>query len=257
MPAGARAEFNQVQVLITHPDSTGVSVDCGGTAGSKWPSKTPSPVTLQQPLQQPHLQMWHQQTDVSLTLSHPTARSALQGRADTGSQRAGPAVPTDPLQSLLRLDHVSSGQCVGFSDTTGTGYLESPRAPAGMIAAMAANASLLCSPWSLWSSSYVDLHHRQTVTMVVRDRPVWQTLRWLLQGEISGTDWEGSKRGERQAAKESCSLSTLMPLFLNLAFPGLLSPTEQQPCLSLEIFGVCFCHIWLKSNSSSRLLCPS
>lgn len=123
MPAGARAEFNQVQVLITYPDSTGASVDCGGTAGSKWPSKTPSPVALQQPLQQPCLQMWHQQTDVSLTQSHPTARSALWGRVDTGSQRAGPAVPTDPLQSLLWLDHVSSGQRVGFSDTTSTGYL--------------------------------------------------------------------------------------------------------------------------------------
>lgn len=71
MPAGVRAEFNQLQVLITHPDSTGASVDCGGTAGSKWPSETPSPVTLQQSLQQPRQRMWHQQTDVSLTLSHP------------------------------------------------------------------------------------------------------------------------------------------------------------------------------------------
>ena len=115
-------------MLITHPDSTGASVDCGGTAGSKWPSTTPSPVTLQQSLQQPRLQMWHQQTDVSLTLSHPTARSALQGRVDTGSQRVGPTVPMDPLQSLLRLDHVSSGQRVGFSDTTGTGYLVDWRA---------------------------------------------------------------------------------------------------------------------------------
>lgn len=51
MPAGARAEVKQLQVLINYPDSESANMVCSVTSGDKWPSKTLSSVMPQQLLQ--------------------------------------------------------------------------------------------------------------------------------------------------------------------------------------------------------------
>lgn len=108
-------------------------------------------------------------------LCHNSLPGSLTGRCDTSRQTSHRLTLlltllqaewtwTQVLRELAPRDPatlpVLAGSCL-FRTVCGLLEHRTPRAAAREVTVVLANTPLACSPWSLWSSSYMDPHHHQ------------------------------------------------------------------------------------------------